>query len=62
MAMLWQILFVLGVVIMALGVNGGPPFCPRFAWILWAVAAIVWLVLGYTGSPGPGIHCGRLLC
>jgi hypothetical protein len=40
------LLFVIGVVIMALAVNASPPFGwgNRVAWILWAVAAILWYV------------------
>ena len=55
MTLLWQILFVLGVVIMALGINGGPPYCGRIAWILWAIAAVVWFAVGYSGA-GLGYH------
>ena len=37
------LLFVIGVVLMAVG---SPPL-PRVAWILWAVAAILWYVVSY---------------
>jgi len=37
-------LFVIGVLLEALGRNAPVPWADRVAWILWAVAAIIWFV------------------
>jgi hypothetical protein len=47
----WAALFVLGVICMAIAVVGGPAYFVKIAWVLWAVAAVIWLVAGY----GPAI-------
>jgi hypothetical protein len=38
------LLFVVGVVLMAIGRNAPLPWADRVAWILFAVAAILWFV------------------
>lgn len=47
--LLWEVLFVIGVWLMAISANGGPPYFSRFAWILWAVAALIWILAGHVG-------------
>lgn len=58
---LWAILFVIGVVLMAIGAQGVPGPWARIAWILWAVAALLWLVSDYGGSlnTAPGCVIGN---
>lgn len=43
---IWKLFFVIGVVLMAIGSNAPVAWASRVAWILWAVAAIIWLVAG----------------
>jgi hypothetical protein len=46
---IWRLFFVIGVLLFALSsASGSPNFAwgPRVAWVLWAVAAIIWLVAG----------------
>lgn len=57
--MIWALLFVIGVVLQAIAVNGGPPWFTRIAWILWAIAAVIWFAQGYGG--GIPTHCSTRL-
>jgi hypothetical protein len=54
--MIWQVLFVIGVIIMTVGVWGGPPYCGRVAWLLWTIAALIWLL----DPSGIAFHSSRL--
>ncbi len=48
--MLWQILFVIGVLCQCISINsGGNPWLTKAAWLLWAIAAILWLVAPEAG-------------
>lgn len=47
--MVWQILFVIGVILQCIAVNSGNPWPSKVAWILWAIAALLWLVAPEAG-------------
>lgn len=48
---IWALLFVIGVILNACAVWGAPsPWFTRIAWLLWAVAAIIWLTAPGTGT------------
>ncbi len=57
--MLWQILFVIGVVIQCLAINSGNGWFTKIAWVLWAIAAILWLLapeVGVNTAHHPLLH------
>lgn len=66
MDILWRVLFVFGVWFMAISAWGAAPTLnlSRAAWLLWAIAALIWLFSGYDGGAGLGFHhvasCSRL--
>ena len=43
---LWKLLFVIGVVLQAIAVNVTVSWANRTAWIVWAIAACIWLYVG----------------
>jgi uncharacterized membrane protein len=55
--MLWQVLFVIGVICNAMAVWGAPsPWFSRVGWLLYVLAAVIWLMAPEAVAFHSGIH------